>query len=90
LARGTCLRGTVKSSIGTVGAAISCGGQPIWPGDIIAADESGIVIMPPDQVEQILLKGEERSRKEAAMMSELRGGRTTMELLDLESKIRRD
>jgi 4-hydroxy-4-methyl-2-oxoglutarate aldolase len=89
-ARGTCLRGTVKSSIGTVGAAISCGGQPIWPGDIIAADESGIVIMPPDQVEQILLKGEERSRKEAAMMSELRGGRTTMELLDLESKIRRD
>jgi 4-hydroxy-4-methyl-2-oxoglutarate aldolase len=88
-ARGTCLRGTVKDSVGTVGEAISCGGQPVWPGDIIAADESGIVIMPLDQVEQILLRGEERGRKEAAMMNELRNGRTTMELLGLERKLAR-
>jgi 4-hydroxy-4-methyl-2-oxoglutarate aldolase len=88
-ARGTCLRATVKDSVGTVGEAISCGGQPVWPGNIIAADESGIVIMPPDQVEQILLRGEERGRKEAATMNELRNGRTTIELLGLESKLAR-
>ena len=88
-ARGTCLRGTVKASIGTVGEVISCGGQPVWPGDIVAADESGIVVMPPDQVEQILLKGEERGRKEATMMDELRSGRTTMELLNLDGKLAR-
>ena len=43
--------------------------------------------MPLEQVEQLLLTGEERGRKEAAMMNELRSGRTTMELLGLESKL---
>jgi 4-hydroxy-4-methyl-2-oxoglutarate aldolase len=88
-ARGVCLRGTAKSSIGTVGAPISCGGQPVWPGDLIAADESGIVIISPADAEPILLRGEERGRKEAAIMSELRTGRTTLELLGLEGKLTR-
>jgi 4-hydroxy-4-methyl-2-oxoglutarate aldolase len=88
-ARGTCLRGTVKSSIGTVGAPISCGGQPVWPGDLIAADESGIVVISPGDAEGILLRGEERGRKEAAIMSELRAGRTTLELLGLEGRFKR-
>jgi 4-hydroxy-4-methyl-2-oxoglutarate aldolase len=88
-ARGVCLRGATKVRDGTVNAPISCGGQPVWGGDVIAADESGIVIMSPGDVEQILTRAEERSRKEAAMMSELRSGRTTMELLGLEGKLAR-
>jgi 4-hydroxy-4-methyl-2-oxoglutarate aldolase len=89
-ARGTCLRGTGKSGVGTVNAVISCGGQPVWPGDLIVADESGIVVIRPQETEQILLKGEARSRKEAALMNELRNGRTTMELLGLEGKFAHD
>ena len=88
-ARGVSLRGAAKSNEGTVGAPISCGGQPVWPSDLIAADESGIVVMSPGDAEQILIRGEERSQKEAVMMSELRRGRTTMELLGLESKFAR-
>jgi 4-hydroxy-4-methyl-2-oxoglutarate aldolase len=83
-ARGGSLRGAAKSSEGNVGAPISCGGQPVWPGDLIVADESGIVVMPRSDAQVILIRGEERSRKEAVMMSELRNGRTTMELLGLE------
>lgn len=86
-ARGVSLRGAAKLREGTVNAPISCGGQPVWPGDLIAADESGIVVMSPEEVEEILIRAEERSRKEAAMMGELRNGRTTMELLGLESKL---
>jgi 4-hydroxy-4-methyl-2-oxoglutarate aldolase len=86
-ARGVCLRGATKSRAGTVNTPISCGGQLVWPGDMLAADESGIVAMPLGEVEQILVRAEERSRKEAAMMSELRSGRTTIELLGLECKL---
>jgi len=32
------------------------------------------------------MRGEERCRKEAAMMNELRGGRTTIDLLGLDEK----
>ena len=88
-ARGVCLRGAAKAREGTLNAPISCGGQPVWPGDVIAADESGIVIMSSGEVENILIRAEERSRKEAVMMSELRSGRTTIELLGLEGKLAR-
>jgi 4-hydroxy-4-methyl-2-oxoglutarate aldolase len=88
-ARGVSLRGAAKGREGTLNALISCGGQPVWPGDVIAADESGIVIMSAGEVENILIRAEERSRKEAVMMSELRSGRTTIELLGLEGKLAR-
>jgi 4-hydroxy-4-methyl-2-oxoglutarate aldolase len=88
-ARGVALRGAAKARQGTVNSPISCGGQPVWPGDMIAADESGIVVMPPEDVEQILFRADERSRKEAQMMSELKSGRTTLELLGLEGKLAR-
>ena len=89
-ARGVALRGAAKSREGTVNTPISCGGQPVWPGDLVAADESGIVIMALGEVESILLRAEERGRKEAAMMSELSKGRTTLELLGLERRFSAD
>ena len=46
-------------------------------------------MIPPGEAEEIATKGEERGRKEAIMMKELRSGRTTMELLGLEGKFAR-
>jgi 4-hydroxy-4-methyl-2-oxoglutarate aldolase len=85
-ARGTALRGTNKSARGTVGAVITCGGAPVSPDDLIVADESGIVVIRPKEAEDVLARAQERCRKEAAMMSELRAGRTTMELLRLDER----
>jgi 4-hydroxy-4-methyl-2-oxoglutarate aldolase len=82
-ARGTCLRGTGKAAEGSVGQPISCGGTLVRSGDLIVADESGIVVIQPEDAEAILARAERRSRREAAMIRELRGGRTTMELLGL-------
>jgi 4-hydroxy-4-methyl-2-oxoglutarate aldolase len=83
-ARGTALRGTAKSARGAVGVVTTCGGTPVWPGDLIVADESGIVVIRPQEAEHIVATAEERCRKEAAMMEELRGGRTTMDLFGLD------
>jgi 4-hydroxy-4-methyl-2-oxoglutarate aldolase len=80
------LRGTGQSGVGTVGEIISCGWQPIRSGDYIVADESGIVVIPPDDVELILARAEERTRNESQMMQELRSGRTTLELLGLQGR----
>jgi 4-hydroxy-4-methyl-2-oxoglutarate aldolase len=85
-ARGTALRGTAKAAFGAIAAVTTCGGTPVWPADLIVADESGIVVIRPQDVEHVLARAEERCRKEAAMMDELRSGRTTMELLGLDEK----
>lgn len=85
-ARGTALPGTAKRGRGMIGAATTCGGTLVRSGDIIVADESGIVIIQAETAQSILAKAEERCRKEAAIMDELRGGRTTIELLGLDEK----
>jgi 4-hydroxy-4-methyl-2-oxoglutarate aldolase len=89
-ARGTALRGTAKTARGTVGEVTTCGGTAIWPVDLIVADESGIVVIRPQEAEHVLARAQERCRKEAAMMNELRGGRTTMDLLGLDERSARD
>ncbi len=85
-ARGTALRGTTKCARGTIGAVITCGGTPVSPADLIVADESGVVVIRPEEAEHVLARAQERCRKEAAMMNELRAGRTTMELLGLDER----
>jgi len=89
-ARGTALPGTAKSARGAVGVVTSCGGAPVWPGDLIVADESGIVVIRLQEAEHILARAEERCRKEATMMDELRGGRTTMDLFGLDERVNGD
>jgi 4-hydroxy-4-methyl-2-oxoglutarate aldolase len=83
-ARGTCLRGTAKTGRVPFNVPVSCAGCIVSPGDIIVADESGIVVIAPGEAAAIAERAEERVAKEAAMMEELRRGRTTLELLGLD------
>jgi 4-hydroxy-4-methyl-2-oxoglutarate aldolase len=85
-ARGTALPGTAKRGGGTVEAATACAGTVVQAGDIVVADESGIVILQPETARSVLAKAEERCRKEATIIEELRAGRTTIDLLGLDEK----
>src|SRR5260370_17255494 len=53
-ARGTALRGTNKSARGTIGAVITCGGAPVSLADLIVADESGLVVIRPEEAAHFL------------------------------------
>lgn len=39
---------------GEVNVPIACGGVVVFPGDIVVADEDGIVVLPPAHIDQIL------------------------------------
>lgn len=82
-ARGLALRGTSKRGRGEINIPIQCGGAIVYPGDVIAGDESGIVVVGSTELEAVTDRAEERVRKEAAMMVHLREGRTSVELLNL-------
>src|SRR5690606_36312935 len=45
-ARGTTPAGPYKEGPGEIGYPISCGGQVVQPGDLIAADEDGVIVIP--------------------------------------------
>lgn len=64
-----------------VNVAITCGGTVIDPGDIVLADEIGIVAVPKAEAASILEAAQEEARQEEAMRRQIREGRTLEELL---------
>jgi regulator of RNase E activity RraA len=55
-----------KDVLGELGGTIRCGGVAIAAGDVIVADEEGVVAAPVAELEAILKKGLARAAKDAA------------------------
>ena len=45
---------------------ITCGGISVSPGDIIVADEEGILVVPGDRQEEILVAAEQKAARDEA------------------------
>ena len=82
-ARGVSVRGTIKASVPSVGKPQLITGVPVAAGDLVVADDDGVVIVPAAEAERVLAAGEARAAKEAAMMGQLKQGATTLELMGL-------
>lgn len=71
---------------GTIGKVITVGGVEVAPGDWVVADADGCVVIPKPQLEAILEAGNDRYEAEQSLFRELREGRTTIDLLNLDPK----
>ena len=81
--RAVAVRGAAKKRLGLLRQPISCGRILVWPGDVVVADDSGVVVLKPAEVPQVLVKAKQRQTKEAGIMAGLRDKQTTLELLQL-------
>jgi 4-hydroxy-4-methyl-2-oxoglutarate aldolase len=81
--RGVSMRGTIKASAPSVGQAISFTGTPVAAGDLVVADDDGVLVIPEAHVGHTLARGQARADKEAGMMEALAQGRSTLELMHL-------
>lgn len=73
-AKGNVHRGPYKDGPGAVNVPVSIGGQVINPGDVIVADEDGIVSFPPELVDELIEAGNAHAKKEIKIMSEIATG----------------
>jgi len=78
------LRGATKVMPGSNGDRVRVGGVPVYAGDWIVADGDGVVVVPLGRLEAITDAGRTRAEKEERMFAQLRDGRTTVDLLDLD------
>lgn len=87
-AAGTNMKGAGKVLPGHVNGPMILGGVLVNPGDIVIGDDDGVVIVPRAEAGEALEASLERDRKEIGILEQLRAGKSTVELLGLESVLR--
>jgi 4-hydroxy-4-methyl-2-oxoglutarate aldolase len=73
---------------GKVNVPVQCGGQPVAPGDIIVADENGVVVVPLQEAEVLLERTRSLLEKEHLLQDRLLTGSTIGELVDIDEVLR--
>ena len=67
-------RGTVKASPGSVNVAVVCDGQLVTPGDVVVADDDGVVVVPRSEADDGLVAARGRGAAEATKRARLAAG----------------
>ena len=59
-----CAQGTVKETVANVNTSIICAKQRVAPGDLVVADDDGVVIVRKEEAETVLEKARQRMANE--------------------------
>lgn len=79
-------QGTVKNTPGSVNVPVVLGGVAIQPGDVICADDDGVVVVPRFQAEWAVEQTNVRLAKEVAVRAQLEAGELGFDFYGLRNK----
>jgi 4-hydroxy-4-methyl-2-oxoglutarate aldolase len=79
--------GTVKASPGSVNVPVVLGGLVVNPGDVVCADDDGVVVVARDEAEWALAQSNARIAKEAQSRARLNAGELGLDFYGLRDKL---
>jgi 4-hydroxy-4-methyl-2-oxoglutarate aldolase len=81
--------GTVKETLGDVNVPVVCAGQSVEPGDVVVADDDGVVVVPRARAAEVLDACGAREEKEAASRKRYQAGELSLDVQGMRDELER-
>src|SRR5215813_10823668 len=81
-------QGTVKATPGSVNIDVVCASAMVCPGDVIIADQDGVVVVKRETAVEVMRLGAQRIEKEQKSRERLRAGELGLDFYGLRAKLK--
>lgn len=86
--RSICAHGTVKETLGDVNIPVSCGDALVNPGDVIVADNDGVVVVPRVEAGEVAAAAQARIEKEEQSRKRYLAGELGLDVNNMRPKLK--
>jgi len=88
--RAISARGTVKATLGNVNLPVVCGGALVNGGDVVIADDDGVVVVPHAEIATVARLARQRTEKEAASRLRYAAGELVLDVANMRGALEKN